>query len=121
MASTVYSTAHTTPLVRRELQEAPPSVNDAELARRYGIPRMTLFKCRYRKGGEDGSRCPQRHQTTLAREFLNPKRRRAAVARCLRQHGVGDLRSCRGKGQESSRGRPTKRSRTKCQDWCMWT
>ncbi len=115
MASTVYSTAHTTPLVRRELQEAPPSVNDAELARRNGITRMTLYKCQYRKGGEDCSHCPQWHQTTLARGFLNPKLRRAAVARCLRRHGVDDLRPYRANGKESPRSRPTSCSRATCQ------
>ncbi|WP_028484082.1 IS481 family transposase [Thioalkalivibrio sp. ALE17] len=118
MASTIHSNARTTPQIRRELQEAPPGVSDPELARRYGITRMTVRKWRYRNEVEDRSHCPQRLHTTLtpeqeaivvqvrevallslddllivAREFLNPELSRAALARCLRRHGVGDLRA----------------------------
>jgi len=118
MASTIHSNARTIPQIRRELQEAPPRVSDPELARRYGITRMTVRKWRYRREVEDHSHCPQRLHTTLtpeheaivvqvrevallsmddllivAREFLNPDLSRATLARGMRRHGVGDLRA----------------------------
>ena len=55
MASTIHSNARTTPQIRRELQEAPPGVSDPELARRYGISRMTVRK---RAPGSDLAFCP---------------------------------------------------------------
>ncbi|PYF99449.1 Homeodomain-like domain-containing protein, partial [Thioalkalivibrio sp. ALE21] len=49
MASTIHSNARTTPRIRQELQEAPAGVSDPELARRYGISRMTVRKWRRRR------------------------------------------------------------------------
>lgn len=119
MASTIHSNARTTPQIRRELQEAPSSVSDPELARRYGITRATVRKWRRRRTEvEDRSHRPQTLHTTLtpeqeaivvqvrevallslddllivAREFLNPDLTRASLDRCLRRHGVGNLQA----------------------------
>ena len=61
MASTIHSNARTTPQIRRELQEAPSGVSDPELARRYGITRMTVRNWRYRNDVEDRSHRPETH------------------------------------------------------------
>lgn len=119
MASTIHSNARTTPRIRQELQEAPAGVSDPELARRYGISRMTVRKWRRRRTEvEDRTHRPKTMHTTLtaeqeaivvqvreiallslddllivAREFLNPDLSRAALDRCLRRHGVSDLQA----------------------------
>ena len=118
MASTIHANARTTPRIRREIQMAPPSVSNAALARRYGIHRHTVAKWRKRASTEDASARPHRLCTTLTepqeqvvvairellllplddllvvvREFIEPCLSRSALDRCLRRHGVSDLRT----------------------------
>ncbi len=106
------------PRIRREIQVVPPSVSNAALARRYGIHRHTVAKWRKRASTEDASARPHRLCTTLTeaqepvvvairellllplddllvvvREFIEPCLSRSALDRCLRRHGVSDLRT----------------------------
>jgi transposase-like protein len=87
------------------------------LAARFGVTEQTLYKWRKRDSVEDRSHTPHRLQTTLTppqeavavalrktlpvslddllavlREFLNPNASRSGLDRCLRRHGVGNLR-----------------------------
>jgi len=117
MASRIHANARTTPRIRREIQMAPPSVSNAALARQYGIHRHTVAKWRKRASTEDVSARPHRLCTTLTeaqeqvvvairellllplddllvvvREFIEPRLSRSALDRCLRRHGVSNLR-----------------------------
>ena len=87
------------------------------LAERFRITAQTIYKWRKRDSVEDRSHTPHRLQTTLTpaqeaaavalrktllfslddllavvREFLNPNASRSGLDRCLRRHGVGNLR-----------------------------
>jgi transposase-like protein len=92
------------------------------LAERFGITEQTVYKWRKRDSVEDRSHTPHRLQTTLTpaqeavavalrktllvslddllavvREFLNPNVSRSGLDRCLRRHGVGNLRHLKAK------------------------
>ena len=113
-----HANARTTPRIRWEIQVVPPSVSNAALARRYGIHRHTVAKWRKRASTEDASARPHRLCTTLTeaqeqvvvairellllplddllvvvREFIEPCLSSSALDRCLRRHGVSDLRT----------------------------
>ncbi len=64
MASTIHSDACTAPQIRRALREVPPSVIDPELARGYGITRMTVREWRYGRDVEVRAQRPKRPHTT---------------------------------------------------------
>ena len=111
----LHKQATTTPKVRAAIQasaEAAPV-----LAERFGITGQTVHKWRKRDSVEDRGHTPHRLQTTLTpaqeavavalrktlpvslddllavvREFLNPNASRSGLDRCLRRHGVGNLR-----------------------------
>ena len=112
---TLTKQATTTPKVRAAIQASmePASV----LADRFGITEQTVYKWRKRDSVADRSHTPHRLQTTLTppqeavavalrkallvslddllavvREFLNPNASRSGLDRCLRRHGVGNLR-----------------------------
>jgi len=116
----LHSQATTTPKVRSAIQasDEPASV----LAERYGTTEQTVYKWRHRDSVEDRSHTPHRLQTTLTpaqeavavalrttllvsledllavvREFLNPNASRSGLDRCLRRHGVGNLRDLNAK------------------------
>lgn len=118
MAATIHTNARTTPKIRQEIQAAPASVSNAALARKYGITKLTVAKWRNRADVADRSHRPERLHTTLteaqeaivvsvrellllslddllvvAREFLNPNLSRSALDRCLRRHGVPNLKA----------------------------
>ena len=118
MAHTIHTNARTTPAVRREIQMAAPTVQDATLVRKYGVTRQTIAKWRKRDEITDGSHRPKEIHATLspeqetvvvalretlllslddllvvAREFLEPKLSRSALDRCLRRHGVSNLKA----------------------------
>ena len=118
MAATIHANARTTPKIRAEIQAAPPSVSNAALARRFGVTKATVAKWRRRDQVHDGSHRPHRLNTTLteaqeavvvavrellllplddllvvAWEFLNPNLSRSALDRCLRRHGVNNLKA----------------------------
>ena len=113
----LHKQARTTPAIRAEIQAAPPSVSNPELAARYGVTLPTTRKWRQRQSVDDVSHTAHRLQTTLTpaqelvaielrkllkltlddllvvvREFLNPDVSRAGLARCLKRHGLNRLR-----------------------------
>jgi len=117
MPNTLHANARTTPLIRKEIQQAPPSVTNSDLAKKYGVHRHTIAKWRKRVGTEDRSARPHKLCTTLSeaqekvvvairellllplddllvvvREFIEPRLSRSALDRCLRRHGVSNLR-----------------------------
>jgi transposase InsO family protein len=112
----LHSQARTTPAVRREIQES--SLSDRQLARKHGLTRATVRKWRRRGSVEDASHRPHTLHTTLTaaqegilvylrqhlllplddllvvtREFLNPQVSRSGLDRCLRRHGVANLKA----------------------------
>ena len=116
----LHSQATTTPKVRAAIQasDEPAWV----LADRHGTTKQTVWKWRKRDTVEDRSHTPHRLQTTLTpaqevvalalrkallislddllavvREFLNPHVSRSGLDRCLRRHGVGNLRELKPK------------------------
>ena len=120
MLINLHSQAVTTPKTRAEIQasDAPARV----LAGRYGTTEQTVWKWRKRDSVNDRSHMAHRLQTTLTpaqeavavalrktlpvslddllvvvREFLNPDVSRSALDRCLRRHGVGNLRDLKAK------------------------
>ena len=117
----LHSQATTTPKVRVEIQasDEPAWV----LAERHGTTEQTIYKWRHRDSVEDRSHTPHRLQTTLTpaqeavavalrktllvslddllavmQEFINPNVSRSGLDRCLRRHGMGNLRNLQAKG-----------------------
>ena len=115
----LHKQATTTPKVRAAIQASgePASV----LAEWFGTTEQTVYKWKHRDTVRDRSHTPHRLQTTLApaqeavavvlrkslpvsiddllavvREFLNPDASRSGLDRCLRRHGVGNLRDLQG-------------------------
>ena len=116
----LHKQATTTPKVRAAIQASgePASV----LAERFGTTEQTIYKWRHRDSVLDRSHTAHRLQTTLTsaqeavatalrktllvslddllavvREFLNPAVSRSGLERCLRRHGVGNLRDFKAK------------------------
>ncbi len=115
MTQALHSQARTTHLIREEIRNS--TLPQAELARLYNVTRQTIRKWQDRESSVDGSHCPKTMYTTLTpdqelivvelrrtlllptddllavtREFINPAVSRAGLGRCLRRHGVSDLR-----------------------------
>ena len=115
MTQALHSQARTTHLIREEIRNS--TLPQAELARLYNVTRQTIRKWQDRESPVDGSHCPKTMKTTLTpdqelivvelrktlllptddllavtREFINPAVSRAGLGRCLRRHGVSDLR-----------------------------
>jgi transposase-like protein len=120
MLISLHKQATTTPKVRAAIQQSgePAWV----LADRFGTTEQTIYKWRHRDSVQDRSHTPHRLQTTLTpaqeavavslrtslllplddllavvREFLNPNASRSGLDRCLRRHGVSNLRDLREK------------------------
>jgi transposase-like protein len=120
MLISLHKQATTTPKVRAAIQQSdePAWV----LADRFGTTEQTIYKWRHRDSVQDLSHTPHRLQTTLTpaqeavavslrtslllplddllavvREFLNPNASRSGLDRCLRRHGVSNLRDLKGK------------------------
>jgi transposase InsO family protein len=116
MTQALHSQARTTHLIREEIRTS--TLSQAELARIYNVTRQTIRKWQDRDTIEDKSHCPDKIYTTLSpvqelivvelrktlllptddllaitREFINPAVSRAGLGRCLRRHGVSDLRN----------------------------
>ena len=108
--------ARTTPAIRAELQQS--DLSSQELAEIYNLHRHTVNKWRHRDSTQDASHRPHRLQTTLSeaqeilvvelrkllllplddllvvtREFINADVSRSGLDRCLRRHGVSNLRA----------------------------
>lgn len=115
MTQALHSQARTTHLIREEIRTS--KLSQAALARLYNVSRQTIRKWQERESPVDGSHCPHTLKTTLTpaqelivvelrttlllptddllavtREFINPAVSRAGLGRCLRRHGVSDLR-----------------------------
>ena len=115
MTQALHSQARTTHLIREEIRNS--TLSQAELARLYNVTRQTIRKWQDRDSPVDGSHSPKTMYTTLTREqelivvelrttlllptddllavtreFINPAVSRAGLGRCLRRHGVSDLR-----------------------------
>ena len=111
----LHKQATTTPKVRAAIQASTEPAS--ALAARFGTTEQTVYKWKHRDSVHDRSHTPHRLQTTLTpaqeavavvlrktllvsiddllavvREFLNPDVSRSGLDRCLRRHGVGNLR-----------------------------
>ena len=114
--SQVHPLARTTPRTRTEIKAsaAPLTV----LAERYNITVATARKWKHRQDAQDRSHRPHKLSTTLSaaqellavelrrtlllplddllaviHEFINPDVSRSGLDRCLRRHGVSDLKA----------------------------
>ena len=115
MSQALHSQARTTHLIRQEIRAS--TLSQAALARLYNVSRITIGKWQGRESPVDASHCPHTLHTTLTpaqelivvalrttlllptddllavtREFINPAVSRAGLGRCLRRHGVSNLR-----------------------------
>ena len=115
MLISLHKQAATTPKIRAAIQASTEPA--WMVAERYGISEQTVWKWRKRDSVQDRSHTPHRLQTRLTpaqeavavclrrtlllplddllavvREFLNPHVSRSGLDRCLRRHGVGNLR-----------------------------
>ncbi len=111
----LHKRARTTPAVRREIQQS--KLSERKLSEKYGISRSTVRKWKYRDTTDDFSHRPHNLHATLTdaeeavvielrrtlllpiddllvvvREFLCPHMSRSALDRCLRRHGVSNLK-----------------------------
>ena len=127
MLISLHKQATTTPKIRAAIQAS--SEPAWVVAERYGISEQTVWKWRSRDGVQDRSHTPHRLQTTLTpaqeavavalrkalllplddllavvREFLNPRVSRSGLDRCLRRHGVGNLRALKPKEPKPAHG-----------------
>ena len=114
--SHVHPLARTTPRTRTEIKASSASLT--EVAESYNITVATARKWRQREDPQDRSHRPHKLSTTLnpaqelltvelrrtlllplddllvvIREFINPDVSRSGLDRCLRRHGVSDLKS----------------------------
>ncbi|WP_275299108.1 DDE-type integrase/transposase/recombinase [Billgrantia kenyensis] len=112
----LHKQATTTPKIRAEIQAAPSSITDSELARQYGVATATIRRWRYRDDVYDRSHTRHNLLATLtaeqeevlitareflrlglddllvvAREFLNPGLSRSALHRMLKRREVPTL------------------------------
>lgn len=120
--SQVHAQARTTPRTRAEIKASTETLD--QLAERYNISRATVLKWKHRQTPEDLSHRPHKLHTTLSpvqeaivvelrcllllplddlvavvREFIHPQVSRAGLDRCLRRHGVANLRELQAKAQ----------------------
>ncbi|XOF34092.1 MAG: IS481 family transposase [Candidatus Electrothrix sp. YB6] len=111
----LHKRARTTPAVRREIQRS--ELSERKLSEKYGISRSTVRKWKYRDTADDFSHRPHNLHATLTdpeeavvvelrrtlllpiddllvvvREFICPHMSRSALDRCLRRHGVSNLK-----------------------------
>ena len=114
--SQVHPRARTTPRTRAEIKASPATLT--ALAERYNITVSTARKWKLREDPQDRSHRPHKLSTTLTpaqevlavelrrtlllslddllavvREFINAAVSRSGLDRCLRRHGVSDLKS----------------------------
>ena len=115
MLIALHKNARTSPAVRAEIARSTES--SAALAKRFSVTADTIYKWKKRESVHDLSHTAHRLQTTLTpaqemivvhlrrtlllplddllavtREFLCPQASRSGLDRCLRRHGVGNLR-----------------------------
>ena len=122
----LHGQATTTPKIRAAIQASDEPA--WLVAERHGTSEQTVWKWRKRDSVEDRSHTPHRLQTTLTpaqeavavalrksllvslddllsvvREFLNPNASRSGLDRCLRRHGVGNLRDLKARAPQPKR------------------
>jgi transposase-like protein len=115
MNITLHKRARTTPAIRREIQQS--KLSERKLAVKHGISRDTVRKWKRRDTVEDYSHTPHNLNTSLTpsqeavvielrtslllpiddllvvvRKFLCPEMSRSALDRCLRRHGISNLK-----------------------------
>ena len=125
MVLNLHKKARTTPAIRRELKES--KLPQHKLAKKYNLSRQTVGKWQNREDTNDRSHRPHHLQTNLSsaqeavvvalrqtlllplddllvvtREFVNPTVSRSGLDRCLRRHGVSNLKAIMPK-EEGSR------------------
>lgn len=113
--SQVHPQARTTPRTRAEIKQSSGTLD--ELAQRYNVSKATALKWKHREDVQDRSHRPHKLSTTLTpgqeavvvelrrtlllplddllvvtREFINAAVSRSGLDRCLRRHGVSQLR-----------------------------
>jgi len=111
----LHKLARTTPAIRKEIRQSNLSIK--ELAEKYSITKDTVRKWKNRETVADKSHRPHNLKTTLSqteeaivielrkslllplddllvviREFIQPKMSRSALDRCLRRHGISNLK-----------------------------
>lgn len=129
--SRVHAQARTTPRTRAEIKASSDSLT--QLADRYNITRATALKWKHRDNPEDRSHRPHTLHTTLlpvqeaiavelrrllllplddllavVREFINSDVSRSGLDRCLRRHGVSNLRELVAQAQADATGTQSK-------------
>ena len=112
----LHKNARTTPAIRREIQQS--KLSERALARKYGLNRATVRKWKRRDSVEDLPTTPKTIHATMSPEeeliavelrtalllplddlltvihqFINPRVSRSGLHRCLRRHGVSNLRA----------------------------
>ncbi|GGX88076.1 IS481 family transposase [Litchfieldella qijiaojingensis] len=112
----LHKQATTTPKIRAEIQGAPPSISNSELARKYGVADTTVRRWRLRQDTHDRSHTrhnllatltPEQEEVLIAareflrlglddllvvaREFLNPRLSRSGLHRLLKRREVPTL------------------------------
>jgi len=126
MEINLHPNARTTPAIREELQNSDLSTR--ELSRIYNLHRHTVDKWRNRESTMDASHRPARLHTTMSeaqetvvvelrrllllplddllvvtREFINPDVSRSGLSRCLRRHGVSNLKDMQPKVEDDDK------------------
>ena len=136
----LHANATTTPKTRHYIQASNQSVT--QLADELGVSEDTIRRWKRRDGVADGSHTPHRLQTTLTpaqevvvvmelrktsllplddllvvtREFIHPEVSRSGLDRCLRRHGVSNLKALL--PQEESTKPPVKSFKDLCARRC---
>jgi len=112
----LHKNARTTPAIRREIQQS--KLSERALARKYGLNRATVRKWKRRDSVDDLPTTPKTIHATMSPEeeliavelrtslllplddllavvhqFINPRVSRSGLHRCLRRHGVSNLRA----------------------------
>ena len=112
----LHKNARTTPAVRREIQTS--SLSASKLAAKHGIGKATALKWKNRDSVEDLPNTPHRFNKNMSdleefvvielrkslllplddllaivRQFINPNVSRSGLDRCLRRHGVANLKA----------------------------
>jgi len=123
MMITLHRNARTTPAVRAQIAASTDSA--ASLAQRFGVTQATVYKWKARTRFQDRSHTAHRLQSTLtpaqealvvelrktlwlplddllaiSREFICERTTRLGLDRCLRRHGVGNLRALKPQAPE---------------------
>ncbi len=116
MSDQIHTNARTTPITRKEIQSSPQP--QRLFAKPFGVSRLTILKWQGREDVVDRSHRPHTLQTTLTplqeyvvvalrttlllplddlftvtRECVSPAVSRSGLHRCLKRHGVSDLKA----------------------------